>query len=117
MEQIEIKKNIIDPYITNELRNAILWQDRWHIITRMIDLLEQIMLVISSVFIFAASYWKIPPLSFAACAINILVIALKRFSEYTSREEKECHIVLNSFLKYVGAVPVPDLIANDEDKK
>jgi hypothetical protein len=97
---------ILVPDFEREVRDAVGWRRLWQRVAGRVEGAAQVLLVAGIITAYSAGYFDgVPYLSYVAGSVNVLCLALQRFSLYASRAGAEQNEALERLLRVLGLAP------------
>jgi uncharacterized membrane protein len=98
----EIEKEIIIPNVKIEITDSIEARKTWKKASNVIEAIAQALLVLSTVFAFAAGYFDNNTMVFFTGCCNVSCLALMKYATYASNESNEYHKILIQQMRTAG---------------
>lgn len=111
----DVLQRIVIPDYKREVEDVTVWRHRWRKIANWVEGLAQVLLGVATMLAFAAGFFNVQYLPFAAGCFNTLCLVMLRFSAYANRESAERNAILGRLLVFLGATPPPttaDIVEN-----
>lgn len=103
-------REIIAPELLGEVRDVVVWRQRWRKIANWAEGLAHILQAAGVILMFAVETFKtVNYLSLAAGAVGVLSLALLRFAAYANRESSERNTILGRLTGALGLEALPDI--------
>lgn len=109
-----IMKDYIRPRMEKDIKESVLWRDKWAKISNIFFSFSEILCIIQTVMAFTASSYDLKLISFLAGMLGLLCISFNRFATYARNASSEKTSQLNELLGTIGIKDlVPDLMDID----
>ena len=103
-----VLNGVINPSIEGEVVDLMGSRDNWRKIYNITEALGHILIVVSTVFAFAAGvYNELSSLAFVSGCVSTISISLLKFSDYAAKESNERTSTLNKLLDRLDIKQLP----------